>query len=211
MTAALLALTLAATPASAPAPAPAPVALARKVQAFYERTQDLEAGFVQKYTYAVGGRSQTSRGTLRVKKPGKLRWDYAEPSKKTIVVNGSRLTQYEPEENQAYVDPHFDASAMSAAVTFLLGKGSLEKEFHLAAGGADELVLTPVKPDARVEKVVLTVGEAGEVTATQVVDGSGNVNDIAFEHLRRNPGLADGVFVLDLPKDVHFVKAPGGS
>src|SRR5512141_664672 len=81
-----------------------PAALAHDVQAYYEQTRDLEADFVQTYTYASFGRSQTSRGTLRVKKPGKLRWDYAEPTKKTIVVNGSRLVQYEPEENQAYVD-----------------------------------------------------------------------------------------------------------
>jgi outer membrane lipoprotein carrier protein len=205
MTSALLAVALAASAA----PPPDAAALARKVQAFYEKTRDLEAGFVQTYTYAAVGRSQVSRGTLRVKKPGKLRWDYASPTKKTIVVNGSRLTQYEPEEEQVYVDEHFDATAMSAAVTFLLGKGSLEKEFELGSDGPDRLVLTPRKPDARVARVVLTVGEAGEVTGTKVVDGSDNVNDVAFEHIRRNPGLKDDVFVLDLPKDVHRVKAPG--
>src|SRR6266702_3698818 len=107
-------------------------ALAREVQAYYERTADLEARFVQTYTYASFGRSQVSRGTLRVKKPGKLRWDYDSPSKKTVLVNGSRLVQYEPEANQAYVDERFDASAMSAAVTFLLGQGRLEREFDLA-------------------------------------------------------------------------------
>ncbi|OFX26485.1 MAG: cell envelope biogenesis protein LolA [Anaeromyxobacter sp. RBG_16_69_14] len=184
-------------------------ALGQRVQGYYEKTKDLEAGFVQTYTYSAAGRSQTSRGTLRVKKPGKLRWDYVDPAKKTIVVNGSRLVQYEPEENQAYVDEHFDASAMSAAVTFLLGKGKLEREFGLSAEAGGRLVLTPRKADARVERVVLTVSESGEVTATRVVDGSGNVNEIAFQNLRRNVGLKDDLFVVDLPKDVHRVKAPG--
>jgi outer membrane lipoprotein carrier protein len=184
-------------------------ALGQRVQGYYEKTKDLEASFVQTYTYSAAGRSQTSRGTLRVKKPGKLRWDYVDPAKKTIVVNGSRLVQYEPEENQAYVDEHFDASAMSAAVTFLLGKGKLEREFDLSSEAGGKLVLTPKKADARVERVVLTVSESGEVIDTLVVDGSGNVNEIAFQNLRRNVGLKDVVFVLDLPKDVHRVKAPG--
>jgi outer membrane lipoprotein carrier protein len=184
-------------------------ALGQRVQGYYEKTKDLEASFVQTYTYSAAGRSQTSRGTLRVKKPGKLRWDYVDPAKKTIVVNGSRLVQYEPEENQAYVDEHFDASAMSAAVTFLLGKGKLEREFDLSSEAGGKLVLTPKKADARVERVVLTVSESGEVIDTLVVDGSGNVNEIAFQNLRRNVGLKDDVFVLDLPKDVHRVKAPG--
>ncbi|MFL5273347.1 MAG: LolA family protein [Anaeromyxobacteraceae bacterium] len=202
MIAAFAALSLAAAAAS-------PAALAQKVQAYYEKTADLEARFVQTYTYAAFGRSQVSKGTLRVKKPGKLRWDYEAPAKKTVLVAGSRLVQYEPEANQAYVDEHFDASAMSAAVTFLLGQGRLDKEFDLAVDGEGRLVLTPKKPDPRVERVVLTVGPGGEVTATRVEDGSGNVNAIAFEGLRRNVGLKDAVFVLDLPKDVHRVSAPG--
>ncbi len=188
---------------------PAAAALGQRVQAYYEKTKDLEASFVQTYTYSTAGRSQTSRGTLRVKRPGKLRWDYLEPARKTIVVNGSRLVQYEPEENQAYVDEHFDASAMSAAVTFLLGKGKLEKEFDLSTEAGGRLVLTPKKADARVERVVLTVSDSGEVTDTRVVDGSENVNEIAFQKLRRNAGLKDDVFALDLPRDVHMVKAPG--
>ncbi|HTP29948.1 MAG TPA: outer membrane lipoprotein carrier protein LolA, partial [Anaeromyxobacteraceae bacterium] len=97
-----------------------PAALAHRVQTYYEKTKDIEANFVQTYTYAAAMHGQTSSGMLRAKKPGKLRWDYLEPAKKTIVVNGSRLVQYEPEANQAYLDEHFDASAMSAAVTFLL-------------------------------------------------------------------------------------------
>ncbi len=200
MIAALLALALVAAPAPGDA-----TALARKVQAFYDRTRDLEATFVQHYTYAAAGRTQTSRGTLRVKKPGKLRWDYAEPAKKTIVVNGTRLVQYEPEANQAYVDERFDASAMSAAVTFLLGKGDLAKEFTLALDG-ERLSLAPRKADARVEGIVLTVGPGGEVTATEVTDGSGNVNVIQFSNVRRNVGLGDDVFELQLPKDVHKVR-----
>jgi outer membrane lipoprotein carrier protein len=204
MIAAALTLALASTAAAPEAPA-----LAGKVQAYYEKTKDFAANFVQTYTYSAAGRSQTSRGTLRVKKPGKLRWDYLDPSKKTIVVNGARLVQYEPEENQAYVDEHFDASAMSAAVTFLLGKGKLAREFELSAEAANRLVLTPRKPDARVDRVVLTVTDSGEVTDTRVVDGSGNVNEVEFQKLQRNVGLKDDVFDLELPKDVHLVKPPG--
>ncbi len=201
------AASLAAASDAPKAPPPA-VALAQKVQSFYERTRDLEARFVQDYTYAAVGRKQTSRGTLRVKKPGKLRWDYVEPAKKSIVVTGSRLVQSEPEANQAYVDDKFDASAMSAAVTFLLGTGKLEKEFRLALDGPSRLVLTPRRPDARVERVVLTVGAGGEVTGTEVTDGSGNVNAIRFSDVQRNGGIPDGAFQLELPADVHRVAPP---
>jgi outer membrane lipoprotein carrier protein len=209
------ALVLAAAPALAPAafpeggaPAPDPRALARKVQAFYERTKDLEARFQQTYTYAGFGRRQKSEGTLRVKKPGMMRFDYARPAQKTVAVKGSRLVQYEPEENQAYVDEHFDATAMSAAVTFLLGKGDLEKEFDVAVDSSGGLVLRPKQPDPRVDTIVLSVGDDGEVRATRVVDGAGNVNELRFTDVRRNAGLADAAFDVPLPKDVRRIAAP---
>lgn len=204
-----LAALIAVAVAAGPAPDPQARALARKVQAFYERTQDLRGRFDQTYTYAGLGRRQVSQGTVLVKKPGRMRWDYEKPTRKTIAVVGSRLVQYEPEVNQAFVDERFDATAMSAAVTFLLGQGSLEKEFDVAAGEGGTLVLTPRKPDPRVDSVTLAVGPDGEVTASTVVDGSGNVNAIVFRDLKRNTGLKDSEFDLKLPGDVRRVEMPG--
>ncbi len=203
---AALALALVAAPA-APA-GPSAAALAAKVQAYYERTRDLEAYFAQTYTYAGFGRRQVSSGLLRVKKPGMMRWDYEKPAPKTIAVKGSRLVQYEPEENQAYVDDHFDASAMSAAVTFLLGKGDLAREFDLSVDDLGALVLRPKAPDPRVASIALTVAEDGAVTATRVVDGSENVNELKFSGVRRNVGIPDAVFEVKLPKDVRRITAP---
>ncbi len=210
MKAALAALLVSAASAAPSTPREAPE-LARKVQAFYERTSDLEARFAQTYTYSGFGRRQVSSGTLRVKKPGMIRWDYAKPAPKTIAVKGSRLVQYEPEENQAYVDERFDASAMSAAVTFLLGKGDLAREFDLAVDATGALVLRPKEPDPRVESIVLTVGKEGEVTATRVQDGSGNVNEIRFSDVKRNQGIADAAFDVKLPKDVHRIAPPAAA
>jgi len=205
---AVAAVLSAAPAAGARAAAPSASALAAKVQGYYERTRDLEARFTQTYTYAGFGRKQVSSGVLRVKKPGMMRWDYEKPAPKTIAVKGSRLVQWEPEEHQAYVDEKFDASAMSAAVTFLLGKGDLAREFALSVSDLGDLVLRPKAPDPRVESIALTVAEDGAVTATRVVDGSGNVNALEFSAVKRNPGLPDSAFDVKLPKDVRRIAPP---
>jgi outer membrane lipoprotein carrier protein len=217
MIAAALALLALAAPSAGPASAapsvPPPgegaAALAHKVQRYYEATRDLEARFTQTYTYEGFGRKQVSKGTVKLKKPGMMRWDYVSPVPKTIAVKGSRLVQFEPEENQAFVDDRFDTSAMSAAVTFLIGKGDLAREFDLALDEDGALVLTPKTPDPRVERIVLTVGPEGEVRASRVIDGSRNVNQMVFEDVRRNVGIADSAFDVKLPKDVRRVTAPG--
>ncbi len=205
MLASVLSLALLAAPTSSAEAA----ALARRVQDFYEKTRDLEARFEQTYTYAGFGRKQVSKGTLRVKKPGMMRWDYTSPAPKTVAVKGSRLVQWEPEENQAFVDEKFDSSAMSAAVTFLLGKGDLAKEFEISESPGGALVLRPREPDPRVESIELTLGKEGDVKSTRVVDGAGNVNEIRFENVKRNAGIPDSAFDVKLPGDVHMVKAPG--
>jgi outer membrane lipoprotein carrier protein len=202
-----------AVPTASAAPAPGAsvgaAASVRKVQALYERTRDLTARFTQTYTYAGLGRRAVSTGTLRVKKPGLMRWDYATPSRKTVAVAGRRLVQYEPEENQAFVDERFDATAMSAAVTFLLGTGDLARDFVPTLDAAGALVLTPRTPDPRVAHITLTTGPDGEVLGTAVVDGAGNENRLAFEQLQRNTGLADAAFEVALPRDVRRLTPPG--
>jgi outer membrane lipoprotein carrier protein len=198
--AALLAATLSASPEAA--------ALAQRVQGFYERTRDLEARFTQTYAYANLGRAQVSSGRLRVKKPGMMRWDYEKPTPKTVAVKGKRLVQFEPDENQAYVDEKFDASAMSAAITFLVGTGDLAREFDLSLDPSGALLLKPKEPDPRVASIALTVGLSGEVTETRVRDGSGNENRVKFERIETNRGLKDADFDVALPKDVHRVAPP---
>lgn len=206
-----LAVALAVTAAAdAPAPPPADAAaLVRKVQAAYEKTRDLTARFQQTYTYSGFGRKQVSTGTLQVKKPGMMRWEYEKPARKIVVVKGSRLVQYEPDENQAYVDEHFDSSGMSAALAFLLGKGDLTKEFEVAGGEGNVLVLRPRVEDPRVERIELTADADGQIALTRVVDGAGNVNEIELEDVRRNTGLSDKAFDLALPADVVRVAPPG--
>ena len=188
-----------ATPAAV-APGPTAVELTRKVQAFYERTRDLEAAFTQTYVYGGLGRKLTSTGTLKVKKPGLMRWDYQSPTVKVVAVAGKRLVQYEPEEQQAYVDEQFDATALTAAVAFLLGTGDLARDFIPALGEGGALVLRPKQADPRVARITFTVGSDGEVLATSVVDGAGNENRLAFSAIKRNAGLPDAAFEVKLPK-----------
>jgi outer membrane lipoprotein carrier protein len=184
---------------SVAAPATSAAELTRRVQAFYEKTRDLEAAFTQTYVYAGLGRKLTSTGTLKVKKPGLMRWDYQSPSPKVVAVTGKRLVQYEPEEGQAYVDEQFDATAMTAAVGFLLGTGDLARDFDASLGEGGTLVLRPKAADPRVARITFTVGPDGEVLATSVLDGAGNENRLNFSAIRRNGGLADGAFEVKLP------------
>src|SRR5437899_2867549 len=110
---------LLAVPAPAIAqPDPAAAQALAKVQKVYDSTKDLHAKFEQTLESTAGGKKRAA-GELWLKKPGRMRWDYAQPEKKLMVSDGSTLWVYEPEDEQAFKQD-LRASTLPVQVSFLL-------------------------------------------------------------------------------------------
>ena len=205
----LLLAVLLAAPAHKKAPAaPDPGrALAGRVQAFYAHTRDFSAKFDQHYTYLAMGKVEDSAGSVQVKKPGAVRWDYQKPDQRTLFVQGKTLWIWRPEDQEAQVKRNFGGDQLSSAFTFLWGRGDLLKEFSprvvaqpegLPLG--DALELTPVKPVAGVQKLLFVVGKDGQVLASVVTNPQGDVNQIIFSEAKVDQGLPDSLFHFEPPK-----------
>ena len=62
--------------------------VARRVEERQRNVQDLQARFVQTYRSGVLGREIVESGTVSIKRPGRMRWDYRKPEPKTFVSDG---------------------------------------------------------------------------------------------------------------------------
>ena len=125
--------------------------IATSIQRKYDTIRDFSADFVHTHEGGVLKRKRIERGTLLVKKPGKMRWTYQAPDEKVFVSDGVRLIQYFPDENRAVVSEVPDDD--QAAVLFLAGRGHLTRDFNVSfsQGGSDAgvawtLRLEPRKP-----------------------------------------------------------------
>src|SRR5438445_823043 len=105
-----LALVLVASSAVAPfsrltAAAADPTApeLAQALQHRYEGIKDFSADFIHAYEGGVLRKLITERGRLLVKKPGKMRWEYAAPEEKVFVSDGVKMYSYITEDKQVIV------------------------------------------------------------------------------------------------------------
>ena len=209
-----LLLTLLAAPAhAAPAPAPAPksgAALAGRVQAFYAHTRDFSSAFAQHYSYAALGKLEDSTGTVRIKKPGLVRWDYDKPEVRSLFLSGKTLWIWKPEDKEATVNRNFGGEQLSSAFTFLWGKGDLLKEFEprvverpkdLPEG--DALELKPRKPVPGVGKLLFVVAKSGQVVASVTTNPQGDVNQIVFTSAKVDQGLDDALFHFEPPKGAY--------
>jgi outer membrane lipoprotein carrier protein len=112
--------------------ADAPLATVLKdVESRYNHAKTLQVLFTEQYT-PKGGIQRSENGTLMLRKPGRMRWDYLQPVKgKLVVSDGTFLYIYTPTEKRAQKMKLKDSLAeeMQAPLAFLLGKLNFDKEF----------------------------------------------------------------------------------
>lgn len=187
---------------------PAVRALVDRLQGFYEKTDDFQTRFRQEYRYKAFGRKQVSSGTILFKKPALMRWDYESPAAKTVLLTGDKVYLYDPAA-LTLTKASVSSDQLSAAVTFLMGRGKLAEEFHIAkaecaACKGTLLELTPKHPDTRFRKIQFEVDPAtAQVVRSIVFDPTGDENEIRFEKLERNVGVAKERFTLKPPANVE--------
>ena len=185
-----------------------------RVQKYYDATRDLRAKFEQQLDSPSRAPSKAS-GELWLKKPGKMRWDYAKPEKKLMVSDGSTLWVYQPDDEQAYKQD-LRGNALPAQVSFLLGEGKLDKEFDASLTkidgvGPDELALkmVPKVGTTAYRYLVFVVdGKSGQVKQTIIYGQDGSTNKLSFVDVQQNKGVDDGKFKFAPPSGTHILKPP---
>lgn len=191
--------------------------VARDLQHKYDRVTDFSADFVHSYRGGVLKQQATERGTLLVKKPGKMRWEYTAPEKKLFVSDGHKIYSYIPQDRQVIVGtmPR-DENAPTPAL-FLTGKGDITRDFTAAFDkvadaptGALALKLTPRRPEPEYDSLTLVV-DAKTLTLQMLitVDAQGGRSAFTFSNLKENIGVADNQFVFRMPRNVDVVTDGG--
>ncbi len=200
------------TAASAPGQ-PAGDTLARSVQAHYQQVRDFTARFEQAYVGGALKRRTVETGTVIIKKPGRMRWDYETPEKKLFISDGLRMYFYVPADRQVRVSAMPDDGRVPTPILFLAGRGDLLRDFRVeevaAPGGMPgtrALRLRPVQREPEYETLTLVV-DASSYAWRQliVVDGQGGTSTFSFTNLRENVGVADSRFVFTMPKGVDVI------
>jgi outer membrane lipoprotein carrier protein len=205
---ALTGVLLAAAPAVPATSVPSPAeALARRVEARHRGLRDLTARFVQTYRSGALGRELVEKGVLSLKPPGRMRWEYQAPEKKTFVSDGKTSFFYVPADRQVIRRDQQDARDLPSLL--LSGQADILATFAAtlepARPGLQRLRLTPRKAEAEVEQLYVDVDEAARIRGLLVVDAQGNRSQFVFDDIRENVGLPDTLFRFDVPRGVEVV------
>jgi outer membrane lipoprotein carrier protein len=182
-----------------------------RLQRHYRDTNSFTAKFTEEIA-TVGAPKRQRQGTVSFRKPGRMRWEFSDPEKQTIVSDGETLYSYDPDLNQVVETPLKHALKSSSATSFLLGIGNINRDFKAAFAnpptptGLVDLILDAKTGGYKIE-IGLDPSTYNLMTLT-LTDQLGDVTKIAFSDVRDNVELPDSDFAFNAPAGADVVTAP---
>jgi outer membrane lipoprotein carrier protein len=182
--------------------------IAAAVELRHQRVNDLQARFVQAYRSAALGQQIVESGTLRFKRPGRMRWEYSKPERKLFVCDGTTFYFYVPADHQVIVRRRDRDQGI--AYRLLFGDVAINREFKATMESTDSsatrIKLTPLRADPDVASLVLDVDSGMRLRGIAIRDLQGNVSEFRFENVRENRGVADRDFHFEIPAGVEVLR-----
>ena len=191
-------------------------ALAAAVDAHYNHLHSLQAEFTEVYRGA--GMERTESGTLWLKKPGKMRWEYRSPKDKLFVSDGKDAWFYVPNDRQARKTAAKKLEDVRSPLAFMLGKTKLEKELQGLSLASDvppmqagNIVLRGVPQGLadRVSEILLEITPEHEITRIVIQEVDGAATEYRFGEIKENVAIADGRFQFKPPAGTESVEGLG--
>lgn len=161
--------------------------IADKVQSFYDKSRTFKAKFEQSYFVEAYKKTKQSNGVVVFAKPGKMNWRYLNNGNR-VVSDGKLLHVYEQENNHVY-EQALEKSQYPGALSFLLGEGSLRREFDfekvdpktVGYEGGYVLLGKPKAATPAYQKILLYVdGATFQVRRVLMIDAQRNRNRFDF-------------------------------
>jgi outer membrane lipoprotein carrier protein len=209
-------LTLAA-PLAASAQTRSAQEIARSLEERYDKVRDFSADFVHTYEGGILKKTATEKGTLQVRKPGRMRWEYTDPEHKLFVSDGKKIYSYIPADKQVIVSSMPTEDQATTAVLFLVGKGSLTRDFtaSMAEGGGPDTWAIKLEPKQRQRDydwlVLIVDRQSLQIRTLVAAEREGGRSTFQFSNYRENTGLSDKIFEFKIPRGVDVINADSPS
>jgi outer membrane lipoprotein carrier protein len=196
-----------------PAPAEDIHEIARAVDGHYNHLRSLQSDFTE--IYQGDGPERVESGTLWLKKPRKMRWEYRSPKEKLFVSDGQVVWFYLPTERQLRKTSLKKLDDLRSPLAFLLGKTKLESELRDLSKAVDQsplvsgdMVLRGV-PQAmmdQVSEVLLEITPSHQIVRIVLVDADQATTEFRFAGWKENLELSDRQFTFTPPPGVETVE-----
>ena len=190
---------------------------ARAVDEHYNHLRSLQTDFTE--IYRGDGAERTETGTLWLKKPRKMRWEYRSPKEKLFVSDGKVVWFYLPAEKQLRKTEFRKLDDLRSPIAFLLGKTKLENELTGLSKVADQAPMNPANtllrgiPKAmadRISEVLLEVTPSSQLARIVFTGVDGASTEFRFASPKEDLEISDRQFKFTPPPGVETVEGELG-
>lgn len=186
--------------------------IASRVDRRYNHLNTMKAHFQESYNGA--GMTRNESGELWLQKPGKMRWQYEQPSPKLFIVDGKNAYFYVPSERQARRMPAKKLDDFRSPIRYLLGHTKLQGEFDKLEIASDapkqsgDVVLSgvPKGMGERVQRVLLEITPDSQISRIRVEELDGSITEFQFSELQENIAVKADLFHFSPPAGVEIVE-----
>lgn len=191
--------------------------IAHAVDQHYNRLRSLQTDFTE--IYRGDGAERIESGTLWLKKPRKMRWEYRSPREKLFVSDGKEVWFYLPAERQVRKTEFRKLDDLRSPIAFLLGKTKLENELHGLLKVIDQAPLNPANtllrgvPKAmadRISEVMLEVTPSSQLARIVLIEVDGASTEFRFASPKEDLELSDRLFQFAPPPGVETIEGELG-
>lgn len=187
--------------------------IAGRVDAHYNHLQTLQAEFIE--TYRGPGVNRTESGTLWLKRPGRMRWEYRQPHEKLFLTDGKTVWFYVPGEKQARRTRLKTLEDLRSPLAYLLGKTKLEKEFAGLSVAPDikpeipgDVVLRGIPRHlGGISQVQLEITPDSRIARILVEQEDGSSTEFRFDSQKENAAISDQRFKFAPPPGVETIES----
>jgi len=196
--------------------------LARAVDDHYNHLRSLQSDFTE--IYRGDGPERVESGTLWLKKPRKMRWEYRSPKEKLFISDGQAVWFYLPAERQLRKSTLRNLDDLRSPLAFLLGKTKLENELRGLSKVADQSPLgagntllrgvpqgvVPQSMAGQVSEVQLEITPSDQIVRIVLMEADGATTEFRFAGWKENLELSDSRFQFTPPPGVETVEGELG-
>lgn len=186
---------------------------ASQVDDHYNQLKTFKAAFTE--IYQGPGISRTESGTLWLKKPSRMRWEYHVPHEKLFLIASDHAYFYVTGEQQAHKATVKNLDDIRSPLRYLLGKTKLEKELEglslapdLQPIVAGDIVLrgVPKMMRDRVSSVILEISPAHQIHRIVIRGVDDTTTDFRFSQIEENIPVQDSLFRFTPPQGVQTIE-----
>ncbi|WP_213803615.1 outer membrane lipoprotein chaperone LolA [Granulicella sp. dw_53] len=192
----------------APLDAQSDTSILRKVDDHYNHLTSLRTHYRERYTGM--GMDRAEEGTLVLKKPGRMRWSYAQPVGKIFVLDGKFAWFYTPGDSQAQRIPAKQLDDLRSPLRFLLGHTQLSKELEHITVTPDpagfSIAGVPKGMAQRLKLLTLVVTPTGAIQQMRLEEVDGAITEFAFSDMQENAPVKDSDFLFTPPDGVTIIE-----